>query len=187
MTESCAATTASAAAGGAPRPPTTAPTTTPSGASRSHDDRRLFEKLCLEGVPVRALVADDPAQARGVPAGVRRASTSTQVAGFGARDVERLLGDAAIVRHRGKIEATINNAARAVELVEAEGSLAAYVWRFEPDRATPERLDRAGAAALAQSPESTALAKDLKRRGWRSSGRPRCTRSCRRWAWSTTT
>ena len=58
-----------------------------------------------------------------------------QVARFGERDVERLLGDAAIVRHRGKIESTIDNARRALELVEEEGSLAAFVWRFEPEPA----------------------------------------------------
>ena len=87
-------------------------------------------------------MADDPAQARGVPAGVRGIRLRA-VARFGARDVERLLGDAAIVRHRGKIESTINNARRAVELVEAEGSLAAYVWRFEPaPDARPARLTR---------------------------------------------
>jgi len=70
-----------------------------------------------------------------------------------------LLGDAGIVRHRGKIESTINNARRAVELVEAEGSLAAFVWSFEPDRG-------AGPSAEAQTDESRALAKELKRRGW---------------------
>src|SRR4029453_16819507 len=64
-----------------------------------------------------------------------------KLARFGDRDVARLLDDASIVRHRGKIEATLNNAKRAVELVEEEGSLAAYVWRFEPDPSTrPKRL-----------------------------------------------
>ena len=73
------------------------------------------------------------------------------------------------MRHRGKIEAVINNAQRAVELVDAEGSLAAYVWRFEP-AARSRHLDRAGLAELAQTDESKALAKDLKRRGWRFVG-----------------
>ena len=90
-----------------------------------------------------------------------------KVARFDQRDVERLLGDASIIRHRGKIEAVINNAGRAVELVESEGSLAAYVWRFEPAR-RPRRVDRGDVAA--ETPESRALAKDLKRRGWRFVG-----------------
>ena len=94
-----------------------------------------------------------------------------QVTRFGERDVERLLGDAGIVRHRGKIEAAINNATRAVELVEEEGSLAAYVWRFEPDHdSRPVRLTWDDLLGMAQTPESRALAKDLKRRGWRFVG-----------------
>jgi DNA-3-methyladenine glycosylase I len=94
-----------------------------------------------------------------------------QVARFGDRDVERLLGDAGIVRHRGKIEAAINNAQRAVELVEAEGSLAAYIWRFEPASETrPQTLTWAALMEMPQTDESRALAKDLKRRGWRFVG-----------------
>jgi DNA-3-methyladenine glycosylase I len=132
------------------------------------DDVRLFEKLSLEGFQAglswltilrkreafRAAFAD---------------FDFVKVASFGKRDVKRLLADAGIVRHRGKIEAVINNAQRALELVETEGSLAAYIWRFEPE---PRRgkLDRAGLAQLAVTPESTALAKDLKRRGWRFVG-----------------
>jgi DNA-3-methyladenine glycosylase I len=86
-----------------------------------------------------------------------------RVARFGSRDVERLMNDASIVRNRLKIEAVINNARRAVELVESDGSLASYVWRFEPpDQPLPVHR--------ASSPESTALAKDLKRRGWRFVG-----------------
>jgi DNA-3-methyladenine glycosylase I len=83
--------------------------------------------------------------------------------------VDRLLADAGIVRHRGKIQAVINNAQRAVELVAAEGSLAHYVWSFEPaPRATG--LDRTGLAALNATADSRALAIDLKRRGWRFVG-----------------
>jgi DNA-3-methyladenine glycosylase I len=81
--------------------------------------------------------------------------------------VTRLLGDAGIVRHRGKIEAVINNAACAVELVAAEGSLAGYVWRFEPGG---ENVDRAARPNPSVSDESKALAKDLKARGWRFVG-----------------
>jgi DNA-3-methyladenine glycosylase I len=86
-----------------------------------------------------------------------------QVARFGARDIERLMNDASIVRNRLKIEAVVNNARAALELVESEGSLASFVWRFEPPhRHRPDHR--------AFSPESTALAKDLKRRGWRFVG-----------------
>ena len=80
-------------------------------------------------------------------------------------DVDRLLQDEGIVRHRGKIEAVVNNAQRARELVEREGSLAAYVWRFEPD---PANL--AAPQTASTSAESVALSKDLKRRGWRFVG-----------------
>jgi DNA-3-methyladenine glycosylase I len=130
------------------------------------DDRRLFEKLCLEGFQaglswLTILRKRDA---------FRRAFSDfdfERVARFGQRDVERLLHDASIVRHRGKIESTINNAARCVELVEAEGSLAAYVWRFEPGpESRPKRLTREALAELAMTPESRALANDLKQRGW---------------------
>jgi DNA-3-methyladenine glycosylase I len=78
-----------------------------------------------------------------------------------------LLGDAGIVRHRGKILATITNARRYLDLVAEAGSLAAYLWTFEPDPATrPTRLDKAALMTLDTSPESTALSKDLRRRGW---------------------
>src|SRR5581483_2444552 len=94
-----------------------------------------------------------------------------RVARFGEKDVQRLLGDAGIIRHRGKIEAVINNARRAVELVEEGGSLAAHVWRFEPrPDARPSRIDPAALSELAQTPESRALARDLKQRGWRFVG-----------------
>ena len=121
------------------------------------DDRRLFEKLCLEGFQAGLSWLTILRKREGF----RRAFAGfdlAEVARFGADDVERLLGDAAIVRHRGKIESTINNARRCLELVEAEGSLSAYVWSFEP---TSARLH-----GESETPESRALAKDLKRRGW---------------------
>jgi DNA-3-methyladenine glycosylase I len=134
------------------------------------DDRRLFEKLCLEGFQSGLSWLTILRKREGF----RRAFADfdfEQVARFGDRDIERLLGDASIVRHRGKIEATINNAGRAVELVEEEGSLAAYVWRFEPDPATrPERLTWDVLLEMAATEEARALAKDLKRRGWRFVG-----------------
>ena len=86
------------------------------------------------------------------------------VAGFGAADVERLLQDAGIVRHRGKIEAVVNNARRAVELVAQEGSIAAYTWRFEDPE--PDRVPEFRATSAA----SVAMSRDLKKRGWRFVG-----------------
>jgi DNA-3-methyladenine glycosylase I len=126
------------------------------------DDTRLFEKLCLEGFQsglswLTILRKRDA---------FRRAFADFDphaVARFTGTDVERLLADAGIVRHRGKIEAAVNNAQRAVELIEAEGSLASFVWRYEPDRPR----EPSGAS---ETPESRALAKELKRRGWRFVG-----------------
>jgi DNA-3-methyladenine glycosylase I len=134
------------------------------------DDTRLFEKLCLEGFQsgLSWLTILRKREA------FRRAFAGfdfNRVARFGDSDVERLLADASIVRHRGKIEATINNARRAVDLVETEGSLAAYVWRFEPDPGTrPCVLTWKALSKLAHTPESQALAKELKARGWRFVG-----------------
>jgi DNA-3-methyladenine glycosylase I len=134
------------------------------------DDVRLFEKLCLEGFQAglswltilrkredfrRAFAGFDP----------------EAVAAFGPDEEARLMADPGIVRNRAKIAATVNNAARLLELRDAEGSLAAYVWRFEPaagDR--PDRFDHAALAGLGSSPASVALSKDLKRRGWRFVG-----------------
>ena len=87
------------------------------------------------------------------------------MARFRSREVDRLLGDAAIVRHRGKIESTINNARRLLELRAEFGSLATYAWRFEP-AARPRRVTPAALRALGLPPEAAAMAKDLKRRGW---------------------
>ena len=125
------------------------------------DDRRLFEKLCLEGFQAGLSWLTILRKRESFRAAFDDFDFE-RVARYGKRDVKRLLEDAAIVRHRGKIEAAINNAQRALELVEAEGSLAAYVWRFEPEPAAP--------SWAAQTPESQALSKDLKRRGWRFVG-----------------
>ena len=132
------------------------------------DDIRLFEKLCLEGFQAGLswlTILRKREAFRAAFAGF----DFERVARFDERDVDRLLGDASIVRHRGKIEAVLGNARRAVELVRAEGSLAVYVWRFEPP-ARMEALDRAGLRALAHTPASAALARDLRSRGWRFVG-----------------
>ncbi len=131
-------------------------------------DVRLFEKLCLEGFQAGLswlTILRKREAFRSAFAGFDFA----QVARFGERDVRRLLADAGIVRHRGKIEAVINNARCAVELVASEGSIAHYIWRFEP-AARVGRLDHAGLAELSVTAESKALAKDLKRRGWKFVG-----------------
>jgi DNA-3-methyladenine glycosylase I len=132
------------------------------------DDIRLFEKLSLEGFQsgLSWLTILRKREA------FRRAFAGfdfERVASFGERDIEQLLGDASIVRHRGKIEAVINNAQRAVEMAGDTGSLASFVWRFEPEpRTRPLTLN--GLRALAQTDESKALARELKRRGWRFVG-----------------
>ena len=90
-----------------------------------------------------------------------------KVARYGDKDVTRLLGDAGIVRNRAKVLATINNARRYEDLAEEFGSLGAYVWGYEPraeDR--PKKLDWETLVAMPKTPESTAMSKDLKKRGW---------------------
>jgi DNA-3-methyladenine glycosylase I len=134
------------------------------------DDRRLFEKLCLEGFQsgLSWLTILRKREA------FRKAFANFEidkVARFTERDVERLLGDAGIVRHRGKIEAAIHNAKCAQELLKTEPSLAAYFWKFEPDaKSRPKKLTPEVLRTMAISPESTALSKDLKKRGWKFVG-----------------
>ncbi|MDD9907077.1 MAG: DNA-3-methyladenine glycosylase I [Rhodospirillaceae bacterium] len=129
-----------------------------------NDDRRLFEKLCFEsfqsGLSWRTILNKRE--------NFRAAFENfefAKMARFTEQDVERLLQDAGIIRHRGKIEAVINNAARVQELIAEEGSFAAYVWRYEPD---PDSLGPP--QSLTTSPESVALSKDLKKRGWKFVG-----------------
>jgi DNA-3-methyladenine glycosylase I len=130
------------------------------------DDRALFEKLCLEGFQAglswltilrkrdafrRAFAGFDP----------------EAVARFGPQEVDRLLTDTGIVRNRAKIEATIANAGAYLDLVADEGSFSSYVWAFAPVAAP---VPRTLAEVRATSPEATAMARDLKRRGWRFVG-----------------
>ncbi len=126
------------------------------------DDQRLFEKLCLEsfqsGLSWRTILSKRE--------NFRRAFNDfdfNKMATFSQVDVERLLQDTGIIRHRGKIEAVINNARRVQELIADEGSLAAYVWRYEAE--TPPEPQTAST-----SPESVAMSKDLKKRGWKFVG-----------------
>ncbi len=130
------------------------------------DDRTLFEKICLEGFQAGLSWLTILRKREHFRAAFKNFEPD-EVAVFNKRDVNRLLKDAGIVRHRGKIESTINNANRALELRDEFGSLAAYFWRFEPSASTrPKRLTRKALMALSQSPDSVALSKDLKRRGW---------------------
>ncbi len=128
------------------------------------DDRRLFEKLCLEsfqsGLSWRTILAK-----RDNFRAAFHDFDFDRVARFTAQDIERLLDDAGIVRHRGKIEAVINNARQAQELVQREGSLAAFVWRYEADAAP-----LAPPQTLSTSVQSLALSKALKTRGWKFVG-----------------
>jgi len=129
-------------------------------------DRRLFEKICLEGFQAGlswlTILRKRP--------NFRKAFVDfdiDRVARFGSRDVARLLEDEGIVRHRGKIESTINNARRAAALRDETGSLAAYFWQWEPDASSrPGRLTKGALMELARTPQSIALSKDLKRRSW---------------------
>jgi DNA-3-methyladenine glycosylase I len=130
------------------------------------DDRRLFEKLCLEGFQAGLswlTILRKREHFRRAFAGF----DIERVSRFGSREVRRLVADPGIVRHRGKIESTINNAGRARELRDEFGSLAAYFWRFEPAAAgRPRRMTRPVLLKLATTSESAALSRDLKRRGW---------------------
>jgi DNA-3-methyladenine glycosylase I len=137
-------------------------------------DRRLFEKICLEGFQSGLswiTILRKRENFRNAFSGFDPAA----VARFGARDVQRLLKDAGIIRHRGKIESTINNAKRALELIDEQGSLAAYFWSWEPlPSARPRRLTPARLRQMSTTPESMALSKDLKKRGWTFVGPTTC-------------
>ena len=130
------------------------------------DDRRLFEKLCLEGFQAGLSWLTILRKREAFRKGFAGFDVEG-VARFGARDVTRLLGDAGIVRHRGKIESTINNAKRALEMIEEHGSIAKYVWRFVPPPSErPKKMTWAALRKAEDSPTAKALSKDLKARGW---------------------
>jgi DNA-3-methyladenine glycosylase I len=130
------------------------------------DDVRLFEKICLEGFQAGLswlTILKKRQNFRDAFAGF----DIERVARFTARDVNRLLKNPGIVRHRGKIESTINNARRAIELIEECGSLARYVWRFEPPVSARKKRRRwAEIVANPTTPQSIAMSKDLRKRGW---------------------
>jgi len=128
------------------------------------DDLRLFEKLSLEGFQAGLSWRTILSKRENFRA-VFHGFDYHRIARFTERDVQRLLKNEGIIRHRGKIEAVINNARQAVDLVEREGSLAAYLWRFEAERGRP-----APTQAIATSAESVALSKALKKQGWKFVG-----------------
>lgn len=128
------------------------------------DDYRLFEKLCLEGFQAGLSWRTILAKRENFRAGFHDFDFD-RIARFTRRDINRLLGNEGIVRHRGKIEAVINNAQRAQDLVKQEGSLAAFIWRYEPDA-----KQRAKPQSASTSAESVALSRDLKKLGWRFVG-----------------
>jgi DNA-3-methyladenine glycosylase I len=134
------------------------------------DDVRLFEKLCLEGFQAGLAwitILRKRERFREVFSGF----DPEVVAGFGPTDVDRLLADPGIIRHRGKIEATIGNARAFLELGGTGTTLAELVWSFAPDPSNrPDRFDFASLSSMASTPESTALSKELKRRGFRFVG-----------------
>ena len=128
------------------------------------NDYRLFEKLCLEGFQSGLSWRTILAKRENFRAAFHDFDFD-RIARFTQRDLDRLLKDEGIVRHRGKIEAVINNARQAQELVEREGSLAAFIWRYEPDM---KQLVKPRTAST--SKESLALSKDLKKQGWKFVG-----------------
>jgi DNA-3-methyladenine glycosylase I len=133
-----------------------------------HDDIRLFEKICLEGFQSGLswlTILRKRENFREAFAGF----DPDLVADFDDSDVQRLLQNAGIIRHRGKIEATINNANRALEVIDEFGSLDTYLWEWEPAEREPDVKDPSS-SFVASTATSTALSKDLKKRGWKFVG-----------------
>ena len=137
------------------------------------DDNRLFEKICLEGFQSGLSWLTILRKRENFRAAFADFDIAT-VARFGESDVERLVQDAGIIRHRGKIKSTINNAQRALEMVEAEGSLGRWFWSFEPPAsARPQRVDHS-VASTPFTDVSKAMSKELKKRGWSFVGPTTC-------------
>ncbi|MGH1374811.1 MAG: DNA-3-methyladenine glycosylase I [Alphaproteobacteria bacterium] len=131
-----------------------------------HDDTRLFEKICLEGFQSGLSWLTILRKRENFRKAFQEFNIN-KVAKFDNDDIEKLLQNEGIIRHRGKIEATINNAQRAIELIEETGSLSNYFWSFKPESHT---LPSTKEDIASQTPESKALSKDLKKRGWKFVG-----------------
>ena len=135
-----------------------------------YDDQRLFEKICLEGFQAGLSWITILRKRENFREAFHHFDFE-QVAQMKKRDVNRLLKNEGIIRHRGKIESTINNAAKAMELIASEGSLSNYFWSFEPQqKVTPSRKEDIPSITA----ESTALSKNLKKRGWSFVGPTTC-------------
>jgi DNA-3-methyladenine glycosylase I len=138
------------------------------------DDVRLFEKICLEGFQSGLSWLTILRKRENFRAGFAGFDFH-KVAMFDDGDIARLLADAGIVRHRGKIVSTINNANRAIDLKQEFGSLTAYFWSWEPPTGErPSRFDHAALTAQTTTPASLRLSKDLKKRGWSFVGPTTC-------------
>ncbi len=138
------------------------------------DDRLMFEKICLEGFQSGLSWLTILRKRENFRKAFEEFDYE-KVSRYAQKEIERLLQDAGIVRHRGKIEATINNAARAIELEKETGSLAKFFWSFQPDpKSRPRKLDYKTLTSMPVSPESTALSKALKKRGWKFVGPTTC-------------
>ena len=130
------------------------------------EDGRLYEKICLEGFQSGLSWLTILRKRENFRAAFHDFDFD-RIARYTARDVERLLRNDGIIRHRGKIESTINNAKRARELRDEHGSLATYFRTWQPDPSSrPRRITREVLMTMAATPESTALSKDLRKRGW---------------------
>jgi DNA-3-methyladenine glycosylase I len=130
------------------------------------DDVRLFEKICLEGFQA-GLSWITVLRKREAFRRAFRGFEPGRVARMNGRHIEKLLRDASIIRHRAKLESAVNNARRALELIEERGSLAAHLWSFEPGAGErPQRITWPALGKLTESPASRALSKDLRQRGF---------------------
>lgn len=130
------------------------------------DDTRLFEKICLEGFQ-SGLSWYTILSKRENFREAFHGFDIEKVAAMGEADIEKQVHNAGIIRHRGKIKSTINNAQRALELIEEKGSLASYFWAYEPDPAErPDPVDYAYLTSFTTTDVSKAMSKDLKKRGW---------------------
>ena len=128
------------------------------------DERRLFEKICLEGFQAGLSWLTILNKREAFRKGFANFEAD-KIVRFGDKDIDRLLGDPGIVRHRGKIVSAINNAQRVLELRQEFGSLAAYAWGYEPAKDTRPHVPQTG-VVLGPSAEAVAMSKDLKKRGW---------------------
>ncbi len=134
------------------------------------DDQRLFEKICLEGFQAGLSWLTILKKREAFRTSFRDFDFH-KVARIGSREVEKLLADASIIRHRGKIESTINNAQRAIQLLDEFDSLAAFFWHFEPEKSP---VLRSRDQMVATCTESVAMSKELKKRGWSFVGPTTC-------------